>query len=80
MDDIVDIFNGNQVCHVYENNNLLFVGNIKDFDFTNYTMLSIDFKDGCVVVEVEQKGEQTCLTTKNLNAKICLMNSKTYRL
>ena len=53
-ENIVDIFNGNQVCCVYENNNLLFVGNIKDFDFTNYTMLSVDFKDGCVVVEVQE--------------------------
>lgn len=66
-DNIVDIFNGNQVCHVYENENLLFVGNIKDFDFTNYTMLSVDFKDGCVVVEVKQKtqGATTKWTTSS---------------
>lgn len=54
-DNIVDIFNDNQVCQVYENDTLVFVGNIKDFDFSNYTMLSVDFKEGCVVVEVERK-------------------------
>lgn len=56
-DNIVDIFNGNKQCYIYEDDTLLFVGNIKDFDFSNYTMQDVDYKDGKVIVYVvERKG------------------------